>query len=117
MIDKRAAGVAFAITAAGTAAGLWQAAALAGLGGAYVARERPYRSAVGGAAAGWLLVLLVQIAGTAGGRVAGAFGSALLGAAGLPVLAFASLLFGLLLAALGALTGRSLKRLLLKEGS
>lgn len=114
-MDWRAFGVAFILTLAGVAAGLWQVAALAGFVGAYLARERPYRSAVSGAATAWLLVLLIQIAGTSGGRVAGALGSALLGAAGLPVLALASLLFGLLLAALGAAAGRSLKRLVAKE--
>ena len=115
-MDKRAFGVAFAITAAGAAAGFWQGAALAGVVGGCIARERPYRSAVGGALLGWLLLLIVQLAATPAGRVVGAFGGALLGAAGLPVLVVASLLLPLLLASLGALAGRSLKLLLGKGG-
>ncbi len=117
MMDKRAFSVAFLATLAGAAAGLWQAAALAGIAGGWLARERPYRSAVCGALLGWFLLLVVQLAATPAGRVVGAFGSALLGAAGLPVLVLASLLFAGLLALLGALAGRSLKRVLSKEGA
>lgn len=116
-MDRRAFGASFFITLAGLAAGLWQTAALASVVGSYLARERPYRSAVVGTMAAWLVVLLVQLAATSAGRVVGTLGGALLGAAGLPVLVLASLLFAALLALLGALVGRSLKRVLGKEVS
>jgi hypothetical protein len=115
--DARALGVAFGVMLAGGFLGLWQAAALAGIAGGYLARERAYRSAILGALGAWLLLLLVQLAATPAGRVAGALGSALLGGAGLPVLFLASLVIGLLLSALGAAAGRSLKRTLSKEGA
>ncbi len=105
----------FTVTLAGAAAGFWQAAALAGVAGGYLARERVYRSAVCGALLGWLLLLSVQLVATPAGRVVGAFGGALMGAAGLPVLVLASLLFAGLLALLGALVGRSLRRVLAGE--
>ncbi len=142
-MSKRVFGATFILTLAGLALGFWQVAALAGVVGGYLTRGPPRPAAAAGnlpsrlksefkaafktlfslllanlgTLAAWLLVLIVQLVATPAGRVVGAFGTALLGAAGLPVLVLASLLFALLLAALGALAGRSLKRVLAKEAS
>lgn len=109
-LDARGAGVSFAVTLAGLALGYWQAAALAGVAGGALARNRPLPSAVAGTAAGWLLFLLVQFT-TPGGRVANALGAALGLPGGAPVFVLASLGIAMALAALGALVGGGLRHL------
>ncbi|MEM3086561.1 MAG: hypothetical protein QXO51_02035 [Halobacteria archaeon] len=105
--DLRGMLLSFAVTVAGLALGLWQSAALAGAVAGAIAKGRPVSSAVAGAGAGWLLFLLLQMAGP-GGRVASALGSALGLPGGVVVFVLGSLGVGAALAALGASVGRGL---------
>lgn len=110
-LDLKGLAVSFAVALAGLALGLWQVAALAGLLGGLVARERPVRSATLGTLAAWGLVLLYNLAATPAGRVAGALGSALGLPGGLPFV-LGSLGVAAALAALGAVVGGGLRPVL-----